>query len=66
MMGIARNAIVLRTTPALPPPQLTPEELAIIQARLHLQIYEPVCANNEILFADNGDVVMSWGGLYVA
>ncbi len=28
-----------------------------------VKIYEPVCAGNEIIFADGGDCVMAWGGL---
>lgn len=43
---------------------LTEEEVAIIQARTALKIYEPVCAGGEIVFLDSGDLVMNFGGLY--
>ena len=49
---------------------LTSQQWAFIETLVALgidfpdvRIYEPVAANNEIIFADNGDVVMSWGGL---
>jgi hypothetical protein len=45
---------------------LTEEETEAIKAKLHLRIYEPVIASGEIVIADDGDIVMSWGGLYVA
>ena len=55
---------VLEDGPAYPADVLTADEVAIIQARTALKIYEPVSVNNEVIFADNGDVVVSFGGLY--
>lgn len=46
--------------------ELTEEELLAIQNKLHLRIYEPVTNDTaEILFNDDGDILMEWSGEYV-
>lgn len=64
---IARNNVLVRVVeddPQYPADVLTSEEVAIIQARTALKIYEPLCSGGEILFTVDGDCYIQFGGLY--
>lgn len=66
-MGAIRNSVIQRIVPPSPPNELTPTELAEIQARIHLKIYEPLVAHAEVVIDDNtGDLMMEWGGRYAS
>lgn len=46
---------------------LNEEQYNLINTNVHLKIYEPVSNDTaEILFNDDGDVLMEWGGDYAS
>lgn len=46
---------------------LNASQYSVINNNIHLKIYEPVSNDTaEILFNDDGDVLMEWGGDYAS
>lgn len=64
---LARNNVITPTgAEEFPSDVLTAEEVAIIQARTALKIYEPVVVDGQIVFSATGDVLIAFGGNYAA